>query len=42
MARKSAPQPEREVRVERPLFFPIRDIETGAILFPGRVVNPLP
>jgi len=29
-----------EVTIERPFIFLIRDIETGAILFVGRVVNP--
>lgn len=29
-----------EVRLDRPFIFMIRDLETGAILFVGRVVNP--
>jgi len=39
----SAPPQEEEfiiVIVDRPFIFLIRDIETGAILFLGRVVNP--
>ena len=42
MARKGALQAEEDLRVERPFLFLIRDIETGAILFLGHVVNPLP
>jgi serpin B len=42
MARKGALQAEQEVIVERPFLFLIRDVDTGAILFLGHVVNPLP
>jgi serpin B len=35
-----APQEPVEVTVDRPFVFLIRDIETGTILFVGRVVNP--
>lgn len=40
MARKGAPQASLDVRIERPFLFLIRDIDTGAILFLGHVVNP--
>ena len=42
MAATSAPMPEEiiNVTVDRPFIFLIRDIQTGAILFLGRVMNP--
>jgi serpin B len=36
----AVPEPPVEVNIDHPLIFLIRDIETGAILFVGRVVNP--
>jgi serpin B len=36
----AAPLPPVEVMIDRPFIFMIRDIETGAILFLGRVTNP--
>lgn len=40
IALKAAPEPPIEVTLDQPFIFLIRDIETGAILFVGRVVNP--
>jgi|GEM_PF-127833 len=37
----SAPPPPIEVSVNRPFIFLIRDRKTGAILFVGRVLNPM-
>jgi serine protease inhibitor len=36
------PRPERtfEMNVDRPFFFVIRDEQTGALLFLGRVTDP--
>lgn len=33
-------EPPVQVTIDRPFIFLIRDIETGAIIFVGRVVNP--
>ena len=40
MTLTAVPAPPVVVTVERPFIFLLRDIETGAILFVGRVVNP--
>ena len=40
MALSAAPEEPVEVTLDRPFTFLIRDIETGAILFIGRVLNP--
>lgn len=37
---RALPVAPLEVRIDRPFIFMIRDIETGAILFLGRVLNP--
>jgi serpin B len=39
MPGSAAPEPTVEVTIDRPFIFLIRDIETGAILFVGRVMN---
>jgi serpin B len=36
----AVPEPPLEVTIDRPFIFLIRDIETGAVLFVGRVMNP--
>jgi serpin B len=35
-----SPRTTRVLRLDRPFFYVIRDVETGAILFMGRVANP--
>ena len=40
MARKGETHREQAIRVDRPFLFLIRDIETGAILFLGHVMDP--
>jgi len=40
MVESAAPSEPVQVTVDRPFIFAIRDIETGAILFVGRVVDP--
>ena len=40
MGRKGGPSVEQEVSIDHPFIFLIRDVQTGAILFLGHVVNP--
>jgi serpin B len=40
MSLTAAPEEPVEVTLDRPFIFLIRDIETGAVLFVGRVANP--
>jgi len=41
MVESAAPGEPVQVTVDRPFIFAIRDIQTGAVLFVGRVVDPL-
>ncbi|OGO02669.1 MAG: serine protease [Chloroflexi bacterium RBG_13_54_8] len=41
MRDSAAPQQPVQVTLDRPFVFLIRDVETGAVLFAGRVVNPV-
>jgi serpin B len=41
MSRKGIPNVEVTLQVDRPFIFLIHDLETGAILFLGHVVNPM-
>ncbi len=37
----SVMEPPPQLKIDRPFIFLIRDLETNAILFVGRVLNPL-
>jgi serpin B len=36
----AAPSPAVEVTIDRPFIYMIRDLQTGTILFVGRILNP--
>jgi len=40
MTLSAAPSPAVEVKIDRPFIYMIRDLQTGTILFVGRVLNP--
>ena len=40
MRATSAPLETVELTIDRPFLFALRDLETGALLFLGRVMNP--
>jgi serpin B len=42
VAESAAPAEPKEVTIDRPFIFVIRDIDTGTILFVGRVMDPNP
>jgi serpin B len=35
------PPPPKVMKIDRPFIYLIRDLDTGAILFVGRVMNPV-
>ena len=37
----AAPAQPKQVRVDRPFIFMIRDVQTATVLFLGRVANPV-
>lgn len=41
MSLTAAPAPAVEVKIDRPFIYMIRDLQTGTVLFVGRILNPV-